>query len=171
MSRLRWRTVAISTVTCPVTVPNCAPWRARCETFALQISFLLGKQLMLGQEPPIYRRSTTIVFRPDRAICHARSLPPAPLPRTRISYRSGWNMLFLLVLFLRYSNDAPIKLSLFMQLRARIGRNPFQLLWRDALSGKCHSQDILPQQIDGDRQEHHILHQERHVASHGGEAT
>src|SRR5262249_34497322 len=50
---------------------------------------LTGRQLMLGQEPPIYRRSTTAVRRPDRAISQARSLPPLPLPRIRISNRSG----------------------------------------------------------------------------------
>jgi hypothetical protein len=43
-----------------------------------QISFLLGRQAMLGQEPPIQRHSTTAVRRPDRARCQARSLPPAP---------------------------------------------------------------------------------------------
>src|SRR2546422_11510049 len=37
-----------------------------------------------GQEPPIQRRSTTAVRRPAHAMCHARSLPPAPLPRTRM---------------------------------------------------------------------------------------
>ena len=45
-------------------VPNCTAWRTRCETFALQISFLLGMQLMFGHEPPMYRRSTTAVRRP-----------------------------------------------------------------------------------------------------------
>src|ERR1700747_1668924 len=62
--RLRWRTVAISTVTGPVTAPNCVAWRARWATFALQISFLLGRQAMLGHDPPIQRRSTTAVRRP-----------------------------------------------------------------------------------------------------------
>src|SRR5262245_38922133 len=79
----------MSMATGPVMVPNCAAWRTRYATFALQISFLLGRQLMLGQEPPIYRRSTTAVRRPDRAISQARSLPPLPLPRIRISNRSG----------------------------------------------------------------------------------
>src|SRR5262249_54712391 len=55
MSRLRLTTVSMSVVTGPVTTPNCAPCRARCATFALQISFLLGRQAMLGQEPPIQR--------------------------------------------------------------------------------------------------------------------
>src|SRR5438093_8510393 len=95
MSRLRCRTLAMSTVAEPVMlVPNCAAWRTRCETFALQISFLLGMQLMFGHEPPMYRRSTTAVRRPARAICHASNFPPAPLPRTRISNRSGCDMRF-----------------------------------------------------------------------------
>src|SRR5262245_38585506 len=41
----------MSMATGPVMVPNCAAWRTRYATFALQISFLLGRQLMLGQEP------------------------------------------------------------------------------------------------------------------------
>ncbi len=36
----------------------------------------------------MYLRSTTAVRRPALARCHDRSLPPAPLPRTRSSYRS-----------------------------------------------------------------------------------
>src|SRR5262245_29296811 len=66
MPRLRWQTTAMSVETAPVTVPYSTAWRTRYATFALQISFLLGRQLMLGQEPPIYRRSTTAVRRPDR---------------------------------------------------------------------------------------------------------
>src|ERR1700730_18813991 len=54
-------------------------------------------QAMLGQEPPIHRRSTTAVRRPDRAMCQARSLPPAPLPRTKISNCSGSDISVLLV--------------------------------------------------------------------------
>src|SRR4029453_3920579 len=53
MLRLRCRTVAMSMATGPVMVPNCAAWCTRYATLALQISFLLGRQLMLGQEPPI----------------------------------------------------------------------------------------------------------------------
>ena len=62
--------------------------RQMCD-LALQISFLLGRQAMLGQEPPIHRRSTTAVRRPDRAICQASNLPPCPLPRIRTSNCSG----------------------------------------------------------------------------------
>src|SRR5271166_5744260 len=92
MSRLRWRTAAMSVSTGPATVPNCPAWCARCATRALQISFLLGRQAMLGQEPPIQRRSTTAVRRPDCAICQASNLPPNPLPRIRTSNCSGWDI-------------------------------------------------------------------------------
>src|SRR5260221_3945484 len=52
-------------------------------------NLVLAWQAMLGQEPPIQRRSTTAVRRPARAMCQASSLPPCPLPRMRISTRSG----------------------------------------------------------------------------------
>src|SRR5262245_9068515 len=89
MSRLRWRTVTMSTATRSVVAPNSAPWRATCATCALHISFLLGMQLTFGHEPPIHWRSTTAVRRPDRARSQASSFPPCPLPSTRASYRSG----------------------------------------------------------------------------------
>src|SRR2546425_7868797 len=79
MWRFSSRTVPMSISTGPVLAPYSAPWRTSDATFALWISFLLGMQLTLGQEPPIQRRSTTAVRRPDCAMCHARSLPPAPL--------------------------------------------------------------------------------------------
>src|SRR6516162_63681 len=96
MSRLRLTTVAMSVVTGPVTTPNRAPARARCATLALQISFLLGRQAMFGQEPPIQRRSTTAARRPDCAMCQANSLPLLPLPRIRMSNCSGRDMFVLL---------------------------------------------------------------------------
>ena len=65
--------------------PKAAALRTRCATLALKISFLLGMQAMLGQEPPIHLRSTTAVRRPAAAKCQAMSLPPVPLPRTRAS--------------------------------------------------------------------------------------
>src|SRR5215510_6886627 len=79
----------MSTSTRSLLVPNSAPWRATCATPALHISFLLGMQLMFGHEPPIHRRSTTAVRRPDRARSHASNFPPCPLPSTSASYRSG----------------------------------------------------------------------------------
>src|SRR5262249_11438093 len=68
--------------------------RVRCATFAFAISFLLGMHAILGQEPPIQRRSTTAVLCPDCAKCQAMSLPPTPLPRTRTSNCSGLGIRF-----------------------------------------------------------------------------
>src|SRR5215470_4013720 len=79
----------MSIVTAPVAAPYSAAWCTRYETFALQISFLLGMQLTFGHEPPIHRRSTTAVRRPDRASCQPSSFPPCPLPSTSASYRSS----------------------------------------------------------------------------------
>ena len=79
----------------PVTRPNFAAWWTKSATLALQISFLLGRQLTFGQAPPIHRRSTTAVRCPDPARCHARDLPLLPLPRMRTSYSSGRGMLSL----------------------------------------------------------------------------
>src|SRR3546814_1840753 len=79
MSRLRRRTFSMSTDTWPVVTPN-SPARATIlATPALQISFLLGRQLMLGQEPPTQRRSTTAVFRSEEHTSELQSL-------MRISY-------------------------------------------------------------------------------------
>src|SRR5215471_18346883 len=72
----------------PVSIPNAVAWWTRSATFALQISFLVGRQLMLGHEPPIHLRSTTAVRCPLLARCQLSNLPPAPLPRTSASYRS-----------------------------------------------------------------------------------
>src|ERR1700730_9967031 len=65
----------------------CGAMRQMCDPRAPNL--ILAGQAMLGQEPPIHRRSTTAVRRPDRAICQASNLPPCPLPRTRASTRSG----------------------------------------------------------------------------------
>src|SRR5207302_380447 len=51
--------------------------------------FLLGRQAMLGQEPPTYFRSMTATFIPFLASVHERSLPAAPLPRMSRSYSSA----------------------------------------------------------------------------------
>jgi hypothetical protein len=49
-------------------VPKEPAWRTTSATFELKTSFLLGRQLMLGHDPPIQRRSTTAVRRPADAI-------------------------------------------------------------------------------------------------------
>src|SRR6478609_8174176 len=64
MSRLRLRTTAMSIAPGSSVQPYSAAWRTRYATLALEISFLLGMQAMLGQEPPIHLRSTTAVRRP-----------------------------------------------------------------------------------------------------------
>src|SRR6202795_161571 len=89
ISRFRASTRFMSVAVEPVTMPKRSAWRTRSTTFALQISFLLGRQLVFGQEPPINLRSTTAVRCPDLAMCQARYLPPSPLPRTSISKCSG----------------------------------------------------------------------------------
>ena len=64
MSRLRCKNLLHVDRDVPVVTPN-SPARATIlATPALQISFLLGRQLMFGQEPPIQRRSTTATFSP-----------------------------------------------------------------------------------------------------------
>src|SRR5213595_2514053 len=65
----RPRTRTISVTAEPVTIPNSAACFTSVATFALQTSFLLGRQLTFGQEPPIHRRSTTTVRRPALAPC------------------------------------------------------------------------------------------------------
>src|SRR3979490_2770842 len=82
----------MSTEAAPAMLPNRSAWRTRSATLALQISFLLGRQLVFGQEPPINLRSTTAERCPDLAMCQARYLPPSPLPRTSISKCSGWDI-------------------------------------------------------------------------------
>ena len=47
---------------------------------------------MLGQEPPIYRRSMTATCFPCAASVQARSFPGAPLPRMTKSYSSAVDM-------------------------------------------------------------------------------
>jgi hypothetical protein len=82
MSRLRSLTLPMSTWTKSPPAPNIAARRMRSATFALKIPFLLGRQLMFGDDPPIHRRSTTAMRRPDSARCHARCIPPLPPPST-----------------------------------------------------------------------------------------
>ena len=78
-------------VRAPVTsVPNESARRTTSATFALKISFLLGRQLMFGHDPPIQRRSTTAVRRPLAASSQVIHLPASPLPITRTSSCSGW---------------------------------------------------------------------------------
>src|SRR5579862_4109222 len=51
--------------------------------------FLLGRQAILGQEPPIYLRSTTATRLPCPANVHAATVDPVPPPRITTSKSSG----------------------------------------------------------------------------------
>src|SRR5579863_384921 len=51
--------------------------------------FLLGRQAMLGQAPPMYLRSTVATRCPCSANVQARNFEPVPLPRITRSYSSG----------------------------------------------------------------------------------
>src|SRR5205807_7861279 len=70
-------------------IPNSSLRLKYDATFALWMIFLLGRQAMLGQEPPTYFRSMTATFIPFLASVHERSLPAAPLPRMSRSYSSA----------------------------------------------------------------------------------
>ena len=74
------------------TVPKAPAWCTTSATSALLTSFLLGRQLTFGHEPPIHLRSTTAVRCPALAMSHAMSLPPPPLPNTKTSTRSACAM-------------------------------------------------------------------------------
>src|SRR5438445_11366932 len=51
--------------------------------------FLLGRHAILGQEPPIYLRSTTATRLPSPAKVHAAMVEPVPPPRITRSNSSG----------------------------------------------------------------------------------
>src|SRR5262245_39857077 len=59
------------------------------------MTFLLGRQAIFGQEPPMYFRSTTAVRLPSLAIVQAINLPAVPLPSTRTSYFSALSIWFI----------------------------------------------------------------------------
>src|SRR6201987_5782837 len=62
-------------------MPNSLARRKESTTFALWITFLLGRHAILGQEPPIYLRSTTATRLPSPANVHAATVEPVPPPR------------------------------------------------------------------------------------------
>src|SRR5437667_11800009 len=69
--------------------PNSSLRRKQEATFALWMIFLLGRQAMLGQEPPTYFRSISATFIPFLARVEERCLPAAALPRMSRSYSSA----------------------------------------------------------------------------------
>src|SRR3989454_4213960 len=89
-------------------MPNSLLRRKESTTFALWIMFLLGRHAILGQEPPIYLRSTTATRLPSPANVHAAMVEPVPPPRITISNSSGCD-------FLRTWADGEVSV-LFMRL-------------------------------------------------------
>src|SRR5882724_11796521 len=59
--------------------------------------FLLGRQAMLGQEPPRYLRSIVATRCPCSANVHARNFDPKPLPSITRSYSSAFVILALVL--------------------------------------------------------------------------
>src|SRR5437879_9220161 len=55
--------------------------------------FLLGRHAILGQEPPIYLRSTIATRLPSPANVHAATVEPVPPPRITRSNSSGCDFL------------------------------------------------------------------------------
>src|ERR1700674_3670966 len=91
--RLRSRTPDMS-ITKPLCVmPNSLLRRKYDATFALWMMFLLGRHAILGQEPPIYLRSTTATRLPSPAKVHAAMVDPVPPPRITRSNSSGCDVL------------------------------------------------------------------------------
>src|SRR5215469_626359 len=76
------------------------------------MTFLLGIQAMLGQEPPIYFRSITTARIPFLAKVQAKYLPASPQPSTTRSYSSECDMggaFVELVSFIRKASAADRK--------------------------------------------------------------
>src|SRR5712692_2476994 len=91
--RLRSRTSAMSIAKPSHVMPNSLLRRKYDATFALWIMFLLGRHAILGQEPPIYLRSTTATRLPSPANVHAATVEPVPPPRITRSNSSGCDFL------------------------------------------------------------------------------
>ena len=81
-------------VIAPVRTPNAAARAVSEATFALWMTFLLGKQATFGQEPPTSFRSMSAVRWPSFDSVHARYLPASPLPTTTTSYCSDEEISF-----------------------------------------------------------------------------
>src|SRR5216684_1979352 len=79
-------------------MPNSLLRRKYDVTFALWMTFLLGKHAVFGHDPPMYLRSTTATCFPSPAKVHAAIVDPVPPPRITRSNSSR-------CVFLRASAD------------------------------------------------------------------
>src|SRR5262249_27527800 len=111
--RLRSRTSAMLIVKPSCVMPNSLLRRKYDATFALWMMFLLGRHAILGQEPPIYLRSTTATRFPSPAKVQAAMVDPVPPPRITRSNSSSCVFLatradeLLSVLFMRLFLSEP----------------------------------------------------------------
>src|SRR4030088_2224807 len=87
--RLRPRPPAMSIAKPSSVMPNSLLRRKYDATFALWMTFLLGKHAMFGHDPPMYLRSTTATRLPSPANVHAAMVEPVPPPRITRSNSSG----------------------------------------------------------------------------------
>src|SRR5258708_23001151 len=91
--RLCSRTPDISIVKPSCVMPNSLLRRKYDATFALWMTFLLGRHAMFGHEPPIYLRSTTMTLLPSDAHVHAATVEPLPPPRLTRSHSFAYDSL------------------------------------------------------------------------------
>src|SRR3989442_987302 len=91
--RLRSRTSAMSIAKPSCVMPNSLLRRKYDATFALWMTFLLGRHAMFGHEPPIYLQSTTMTLLPSAANVHAAIVEPVPPPRITTSNSSSCGFL------------------------------------------------------------------------------
>src|SRR5256885_15985699 len=92
--------------------------------------FLLGRQAMLGQEPPTYFRSMTATFIPFLARVQERSLPAAPLPRMSRSYSSALIVDAALPLVAGLSKCSVVSMSFSCLVIRSAGLHTIKLLQR-----------------------------------------
>ncbi|AXC16223.1 hypothetical protein ACPOL_7023 (plasmid) [Acidisarcina polymorpha] len=88
IARFLSRTTAISIPGADLFMPNSSSRCAYQATLAECTMFLLGRQAMLGQEPPTYRLSMSATLFPSAPKDQLRYFPASPLPRTRASNTS-----------------------------------------------------------------------------------
>src|ERR1700752_3764655 len=71
--------------------------------------FLLGRHAILGQEPPMYLRSTTATRFPSPAKGHAATVDPVPPPRITRSNSSGYRFVMRVLLFGSFLSEPRVR--------------------------------------------------------------
>src|SRR5580704_13396147 len=111
--------------------------------------FLLGRQAILGHEPPMYLRSITATLCPCPAKVQAAMVPPVPPPSITRSYssavicRTGWA-------------ESVFCIGSYQLVTFRPG----------GFARRSHPLDILFQQIKRYREQNQVFHQEGDSALH-----